>query len=99
MVIDVLSIRKVLMMSGDDPEKRPMRGMPYTLLDLHCAFAKVQDKRNWKLPIYATIEEHELSMVLAAVIFFTGGGFCSQVRRPDGKIEIVAHGYYFHTGS
>lgn len=95
---DVPSIRKVIQLSGEDPERRPWAWMPFTLLDLHCAFAKVQDRRNWKLPIYATIEAHELSVVIAAVVYFTGGGLCSQIRRADGKIEIVAHGYNYHIG-
>ena len=98
MVIDVPAIRKVIQLGGNNPDQRPMTGMPFTLLDLHCAFAKVQDKRNWKLPVYATIEEYELSMVLAAVIYFTGGGFSSLVKRPDGRVDIVAHGYYYHVG-
>ena len=99
MVIDVPAIRKVIELAGDNPDRRPWGWISFTLLDLHCAFAKVQDKRNWKLPIYATIEEHELSVVIAAIVFFTGGGLCSQTKRLDGRVDIVAHGYNYHSGN
>jgi hypothetical protein len=98
MRVDTSSIKKLLVMSGENPDKRPIAGMPYTLLDLHCIFAKVQDKRNWRLPIFATIEEYELSVAISAIIFFTGGPVSSVRKLTDGRIEIVAHGYYFHTG-
>jgi hypothetical protein len=99
MLVDTTSIKKLLEMSGENPHKRPIAGMPYTLLDLHCIFAKVQDKRNWRLPIYATIEEYELSVAISAIIYFTGGPVAKVSKLANGQIEIVAHGYYYHTGS
>jgi hypothetical protein len=98
MPVDTKAIKRLLEISGENPERRPVAGMPYTLLDLHCMFAKVQDKRNWRLPIFATIEEYELSVAISAIIFFTGGPVARVNKLPNGKLEIIAHGYYFHTG-
>lgn len=92
-------IRKSIIQNGVDPLYKPIPGKPFTMLDLHVAFRKVQNEENWKLPIQATVEESEIELVSDAIAFFTGGRPERVGRDTNGKIEIRAHGYYHHVGA
>lgn len=98
--ISTEDIRKSILQNGVDPTHKPIPGKPFTMLDLHVAFRKVQNEENWKLPIHTFVEESEVELVEDAIVFFTGGKPVRLGRDKTGKlVEIHAHGYYHHVGA
>ncbi len=70
----------------------------YARKQLHAAFDAVKDKKNWKMPIVATITEDKVDVTDAAISFFAGGGVETATLK-NGKIRIVAPGYYALIGA
>lgn len=70
--------------------------------EMHAAFTKVQNPKNWKLPIRAVFEgtEAELMLLQRAIIEYTGGGSsATPVSGEPGKWLVTAGGYYHHVGA
>jgi hypothetical protein len=68
----------------------------YTQEQLEAAFKLVQNKKHWKNPINATIEnpgEEQVACIEEAVIHFTGS-IPDVVTLKGGKIRVQAEGYY-----
>lgn len=73
----------------------------FTHKQLSEAFAKVQNKENWKFGNSAVIEQTQMVVTIAAIEFFTGGGIvsASTVLLGEGEIQIKFLGYYHHVGA
>lgn len=76
----------------------------YSREQLAEAFALVQPKKDWKNSISAVIDVglpgHDVSLVLAAVDYFCGGGgVATQEGRSLTKMRIRAPGYYNRIGA
>jgi len=78
----------------------------YTDEELHAAFDKVKNKRNWKERVDAVIDEKDLDVTTEAIIYFTGSmpdivdsWEWPRSRRAKGKVRIVASGYYEAVGA
>lgn len=64
------------------------------------AFANVRGK-NWKNPIRKTIDNpgpRNVECLIAAIVEFTGS-FPTVVEMPNGKLRVVADGYYLAIGA
>lgn len=74
-------------------------GTPYSREQLLAAFNTVCNKDNWKMPIDATIEEHDSDIIEEAIIFFAG---CKPKFEPihgTDRLRVRAVGYYEAVGS
>ena len=63
----------------DEQEKKMFEEMDnqvayegYTTKQLKQAFEKVQNKTNWKLPVYGIVLGTDIAITKAAIIFYTG---------------------------
>ena len=65
----------------------------YNRKQLHEAFDAVKDKKAWKMPIDAVIPKDKVEVTSAAIGFFAGGGAESFTLK-NGKVRIIAPGYY-----
>ena len=65
----------------------------FTLKELHDAFDKVKDPKDWKNPIRHTIDLSEINVTAAAIEFFTATDSTCQSSK-DRKVVIEAPGYY-----
>lgn len=71
----------------------------YSEAKMREAFTKVQNKKNWKLPIHARIEgDVDRDLIQAAVIYFTGS-VCEFTDLPSGEVLVDAAGYYACIGA
>lgn len=77
---------------GSDP-KIPVNGERFSQFEMKCAFELIEDKKHWKNPIDATIDESDFELCDYACIFFTGG--CLEVvENKDGKLRVQSPGYF-----
>jgi hypothetical protein len=81
-----------------------VQGQPVTRGELSLAFARVQNRTNWKLAVDATVTlatNREILVLREAVIFFTGSvPTFSVVISPDGlRYRVQAAGYYAAVGA
>jgi hypothetical protein len=90
-------VQRFLTDRGLNPNHRPIQDQPFTIVELHRAFAKVRNETDWKLPISATIRENELSVVAWAIIFFTDGPLSEVTHLEGSQVRIYANGYYFYS--
>lgn len=81
-------------------------GQPVTRGELNAAFALVENKENWKLPIDAlvTIQDRnrprrEIELIRKAVVFFTGSVPTIDRGVRGGTIRVKAAGYYNAVGA
>lgn len=54
---------------------------------------------NWKMPIKAKIEESMFSLFNEACVHYTGSTLTISKRYADGKVDVVADGYYNAVGA
>jgi hypothetical protein len=67
------------------------RGVRYTDEQLHAAFEKVKNPTHWKDPIEAVIDDADIAIVEAAIIYFTGT--VPEFFHEKGQCYVVADGY------
>ena len=84
-------------------EKRKIPGMEYWDRykdeDLHTAFELVKDKADWKMPIDATVPaDTDMVLLTDAIIYYTGSVAEYEILG-DGRIHVMADGYYNAIGS
>jgi hypothetical protein len=65
----------------------------YNRKQLHEAFDAVKDKKAWKMPIDAIIPNDKIDVTAAAIGFFAGGE-AEVFKLKNGKVRIIAPGYY-----
>jgi hypothetical protein len=65
----------------------------FTQEQLQAAFSKVQDKADWKAPIFASVAMDELAVTMLAVEFFTATKAEVQQLMSCGNVLIFAKGY------
>lgn len=67
---------------------------------MHAAFTKVQNEKNWKLPIdkALALTDDEKSVMYEAIIFYTGS-VPDFVKLKDGRYRVQAVGYYAAVGA
>ena len=63
------------------------------------AFTKIEDKTNWKLPIYTCIPYRDFDLYNAASMFFTGSPLKNRGWWGDGKVCVYGAGYYGGIGA
>jgi hypothetical protein len=66
---------------------------------LRAFFSTICNKKNWKLPINATIFEAERRIAEESIIFMTGGGVEFYATQKKGRVRVKAPGYYENIGS
>jgi hypothetical protein len=66
---------------------------------LKVAFEKIRPQGNWKMPIYAVIDEKDFEVCDAAACFYTGGGLTWLRKRKGGKVLVSGAGYYQCVGA
>ncbi len=64
----------------------------FTQMQLHEAFAMIEDKKHWKNPINTVVADHFLPIARAACMFYTVTDLDST---PDseGRVRITSIGY------
>ena len=71
-----------------------------TQWQLYCAFSQlIEDMRNWKDPINASIDSRDLDICQVACIHFTGGQLMVDDALEDGYLKVTSEGYYHHIGA
>lgn len=70
-----------------------MPAVGFSLNQLQAAFSKVQDKKNWKAPVFASVSMDELAITMLAVEFYTATKVEVQQIMGNGNVLIFAKGY------
>ena len=76
-------------------------GQPVTQGELAAAFARVENKANWKFPIDCTVsvaDDRDMETIRAAVTWFTGSEATFAFKRPN-RYRVQAKGYYAAIGA
>lgn len=73
----------------------------YTSEELNKAFNRVANSKNWKNRINRVVEikdDEERDLISEAIIHFTGS--CPDfIEQSNGKVRVVANGYYATIGA
>lgn len=81
------------------PSERPVYG-GYTEAQLQEAFSKVRNKKHWKYPITATIQQSDFDVTSAAVTYFTGSHLeVVRVLKGGKRVRVEAAGYFAAVGA
>jgi hypothetical protein len=67
--------------------------------DLEAAFSAIQNRDNWKCPIYCAIPAEFLDVAMAAATFYTGTGITVESATADKWAVIRGAEYYATCGA
>jgi len=72
--------------------------LPYTNWEYHCALSLVTNKKNWKRTISSDIAQADKVIVERAIMNATGSSSVF-TEQPNGRLKVIADGYYNAIGA
>lgn len=66
----------------------------YSLQQLNAAFDAVKNPEHWKEDIDSVVSAELRDVLIYAIPWFTGGTEIQFVEQPDGRLRVLAPGYW-----